>query len=378
MKFVLAPDSFKESMSAKEVCISMENGIKNIFKEAEFIHVPMADGGEGTMQSLVDATGGNIYKVFVHSPMNKMIEACFGILGNTNTAVIEMAEASGIQLVKREERNPLKASTYGTGELIKAALDKGVEEIIIGLGGSATNDGGAGMLQALGVKFLDDQGKELEPGGGNLIKLKDIDISRLDNRLLHTKIIAACDVENILCGENGASYVFGPQKGADEHMVKVLDCNLKHYADVVYKQIGKNIDNIKGAGAAGGLGAALLGFCNAELRKGIDIVIEYSGLEEKIENADYVFTGEGSIDFQTKFGKTLAGVAKSAKKFNVPVIALAGRVGEGIDDLYGKEIGIDAVFCIMQGACNIENALKDGKINVKKTSENIARLIKMK
>lgn len=378
MKFVLAPDSFKESMSAKEVCISMENGIKNIFKEAEFIHVPMADGGEGTMQSLVDATGGNIYKVSVHSPMNKIIEACFGILGNTNTAVIEMAEASGIQLVKREERNPLKASTYGTGELIRAALDKGVEEIIIGLGGSATNDGGAGMLQALGVKFFDDKGKELEPGGGNLINLKDIDISRMDNRLLHTKIIAACDVENVLCGQNGASHVFGPQKGADEHMVKVLDCNLKHYADVIYKQIGKNIDNVKGAGAAGGLGAALLGFCNAELRKGIDIVIEYSGLEENIKNADYVFTGEGSIDFQTKFGKTLVGVAKSAKKFNVPVIALAGRVGDDIDDLYGREIGIDAVFCIMQGACNIEDALKDGKINVKKTSENIARLIKMK
>ncbi|MFD3156886.1 glycerate kinase [Haloimpatiens sp. FM7330] len=373
MKFVLAPDSFKESMTAKEACIAMEKGIKKVFKDAECIHVPMADGGEGTMESLVDAAEGKLYTVEVTAPLGNKIEGRFGILGDGETAVIEMAEASGLHLVKREDRNPLVTTTYGTGELIKTALDKGVKKIIIGLGGSSTNDGGAGMLQALGISLKDKVGRELNFGGGDLGNLEKIDLSNFDKRVLDIEIEVACDVKNPLTGEKGASYTFGPQKGATLKMVKVLDKNLKHYGNVIRKFLGKEVDAIEGAGAAGGLGAALIGFCNAKLKKGIDLVMEYSNLEKKVKDADYVFTGEGSIDFQTKFGKTPVGVAKIAKKYNIPVIAFAGKVGSGIEELY--ELGIDSVIGILSGVFSLEEALVKGKENLEVSVENITRII---
>lgn len=372
-KVLLAPDSFKECMTAKEACIAMENGIKKVDKNIECIYVPMADGGEGTVQSLVDATGGAIYHCDVCGPMGKRVTASYGILGDGKTAVIEMAEASGLHLVKRDDRNPMKATTYGTGELIKAALDKKVSKIIIGLGGSATNDAGAGMLQALGVSLKDGDKTELSFGGGELDKLKKIDILNLDKRLLEVEIEVACDVKNFLTGKNGASYVFGPQKGADSEMVKRLDNNLKHFSNMVKVQLDKEIDEIEGSGAAGGLGGALVGFCNAKMKKGIDLVIEYSNLEEKVKDVDIVLTGEGSIDFQTKFGKTPIGVSTVSKKYNKPVIAFAGKVGEGIDELY--DLGITSVIGIVPGIVTLEEALTDGSKNLESAVENIFRIV---
>lgn len=376
MKFILAPDSFKESMTAKDACISMEKGIRKVFKDATCIHVPMADGGEGTVDALIESTNGNLHEVEVTAPLGNKVKAKFGILGDGKTAVIEIAEASGIHLVKLEDRNPLLTTTFGTGELIKHALDMNVERIIIGLGGSATNDGGVGMLQALGASFKGSDGKEIALGGGALKDLCTIDLSGFDKRVYDVKIEVACDVKNPLTGEKGASFVFGAQKGGNKETLEVLDSNLKHYAEVVKRDMGKEIDKVEGAGAAGGLGAALIGFCNGKLESGIDLVIKYSNLEEKVRNADFVFTGEGSIDFQTKFGKTPIGVAKIAKKYNIPVIAFGGRIGEGIDELYS--LGIDSVIGITPGVISLEEALKNGKENLEISTENVVRIIDLK
>src|SRR5690554_4106256 len=271
MKFVLAPDSFKESMTAKEVADAMERGIRKVMPDAECIKVFMADGGEGTTQSLVDATNGRIYKVKVMGPLGDTVEAELGILGDKETAIIEMASASGIQLISKEERNPLVATTFGTGQLIKEALDMGVKNLLIGIGGSATNDGGAGMFQALGGRLLDKEGNELPKGGGALDKLHRIDISNLDPRLSKINVEVACDVSNPLTGKTGASHIFGPQKGATTEMVEKLDRNLKHYANVIKEQLEKDIDTVAGAGAAGGLGAGLLAFLSAKLVKGVEL-----------------------------------------------------------------------------------------------------------
>lgn len=373
--FVLAPDSFKESMTAKEVCVAMEKGLRKIYPTANYIHVPMADGGEGTVQSLVDASGGVIHQREVSGPLGQPVLAQYGILGEGLTAAIEMASASGIHLVTKATRNPLHTSTYGTGELIRACLDQGIRKIIIGIGGSATNDGGTGMAEALGVTFLDAHGHPLARGGGALDQLAHIDVSGLDERLQDVEFIVACDVTNPLCGEHGASRVFGPQKGATPEMVQVLDANLSHYADVVKQQLHKDILDVPGAGAAGGLGAGLLIFTQSVLRKGIEIIIEYTGLRDKLLHADVVFTGEGGIDFQTKFGKTPYGVARAAKEAGKPVIAIAGYVGEGIDMLYTE--GIDAVFDIVPGAADLEQLLREGPENVERTTENIARVLKL-
>lgn len=373
MKFILAPDSFKESMTAKEACISMENGIRKVFKDATCIHVPMADGGEGTVDALIESTNGNLHEVEVTAPLGNKVKAKFGILGDGKTAVIEMAEASGIHLVKLEDRNPLLTTTFGTGELIKYALDMNIERIIIGLGGSATNDGGVGMLQALGASFKDSDGKEIAFGGGVLKDLCTIDLSGFDKRIYDVKIEVACDVKNPLTGENGASFVFGAQKGGNKETLEELDSNLKHYAEVVKRDMGKEIDKVEGAGAAGGLGAALIGFCNGKLESGIDLVIKYSDLEDKVRKADFVFTGEGSIDFQTKFGKTPIGVAKIAKKYNIPVIAFGGRIGEGIDELYS--LGIDSVIGITPGVISLDEALNKGKDNLEISAENVVRIL---
>jgi len=373
-QYVVAPDSFKESMTAKEVCDAMEKGIKEADSAAEVIKVPMADGGEGTVDSLVDATHGQRVIVEVTGPLGNKISAYYGILGNGITAVIEMAKASGLEIVEKKKRNPMITTTFGTGELIRDALDHNVKEIIIGLGGSSTNDGGSGMAQALGAKLLDQNNHQIPFGGGNLDKLDKIDISNLDSRLQDVKIILASDVTNPLIGKEGASRVFGLQKGATPEMVEKLENNLQHYAKIVKRDLNKDVASVSGAGAAGGLGAGLMAFTTCEMRQGVDLAIEVTKLEDKIRDTDYVFTGEGGTDFQTKFGKTPYGVAKLGKKYHKPVISLTGYLGEGIDSLYSE--GFTAIFGIIPGACDLSAALKNGPSNVARTTENIVRLLK--
>ena len=377
MKFVLAPDSFKESMTAKEVCQAMENGIRKVLPDAKIISVPMADGGEGTMDSLIDATNGQKYAVKVTEPLGTPVTAHYGILGDQKTAIIEMAEASGLSYVPQDKRTPAtikKTTTFGTGELINAALKHDVTRVIIGLGGSSTNDGGSGMAQAIGVKFFDHNDHEITQklGGGDLKQITRIDTIDINPKIKKTKFLLASDVTNPLTGTNGASYVFGPQKGADQATAKELDENLSHYAKI----IGQNIAQTPGSGAAGGLGAGLLAFTHAKIYPGVKLVANEVHLAEKIKETDYVFTGEGGTDFQTQFGKTPYGVAQIAKKYDVPVISLAGYIGKGIDHLYDK--GFTAIFGILAKAENIDQALKDGPQNVERTTENVVRLIAKK
>ncbi|RVU73639.1 glycerate kinase family protein [Lactobacillus xujianguonis] len=375
-KYVLAPDSFKESMTAKEVCQAMTRGILKADPSAEITAVPMADGGEGTVDSLVDATHGQKISATVMGPLGKQVTAEYGILGDGETAVIEMAKASGLEIVPVSQRNPLITTTYGTGELIKDALDHGANKIIVGLGGSSTNDGGAGMAQALGAHLLTKDGQEVALGGGGLKDLIKITTTDLDQRLANTKIILASDVTNPLTGPEGASHVFGKQKGATPEMIEELDQNLHHYAAVIRRDLHRDVEQQAGAGAAGGLGAGLMAFTNYEMHKGIEIAIQVTNLEEKIKAADIVFTGEGGTDFQTKFGKTPFGVAQLGQKYHKPVISLAGYLGEGIDTLY--DCGFTAIFGILPGACDLQTALKQGAKNVEHTIENIVKLIKVK
>ena len=374
MKIVIAPDSFKESMTAEECCNFIKKGLSKVLPEVEYITIPMADGGEGTASALISSTNGELFSEIVLNPLGKEIKSSFGILGDKKTAIIEMAKASGLELISSSERNPMITTTYGTGQLIKSALEKNVSTILIGLGGSATNDGGAGMIQALGGKLLDENNQEIGFGGGELSKLRKIDLSNLDKRLKNVKIIVACDVENPLTGINGASYTFGKQKGATDEMIKILDKNLSHFSKIIEKELNINVENIPGAGAAGGLGAGLIGFLSSELKKGIDIVIKYSDLESKLKDTDFIITGEGSIDGQTRFGKTPFGIAKLGKKYNIPVIALAGNIGKDIDLLY--EYGFTSIFPILTKVETLDNALKNGGYNIEVVSENIGRLIK--
>ncbi|MCY7789442.1 glycerate kinase [Bacillus haynesii] len=370
MKIVIAPDSFKESMTSLEAARSIEKGFKAVLSDAEYVNIPVADGGEGTVQALVDATGGDIVHQTVTGPLGKPVKAAYGLLGDGKTAVIEMAEASGLHLVPPGQRNPLLTTTRGTGELILDAADKGVSTIIIGLGGSATNDGGAGMAAALGAKFLNRDGEEIENGGGALAEIAKIDVSGLNPKLKHIQFEAACDVDNPLTGSRGASAVFGPQKGANSEMTALLDQNLKHYAAAVKAELGCEIDSIPGAGAAGGLGAGLCAFLNAELKSGVDIVLDTLSFSERIKGADLVITGEGKIDCQTVSGKTPAGVAKRARSENIPVIAFAGSLGEGCELVY--DIGISALFSIVPGISSLENALADGSSNLTRCARNVA------
>ncbi|MDN5322176.1 MAG: glycerate 2-kinase [Clostridia bacterium] len=374
-KIVIAPDSFKGSMSAKEVADAIERGIKSVLTNAEIIKIPMADGGEGTVETLVDATSGQIIKLNVLDPLGSETEAYFGILGDGSTAVIEMALASGLTMVPRDKRNPLFTTTFGTGQLIKAALDNGCRELIIGIGGSATNDGGVGMAQALGIKFLNNKGQEISFGGGNLLNIDKIDLKNMDKRVKDCKFKVACDVDNPLCGPKGASYVFGPQKGATPEMVKYLDENLSHLAEVIKRDMGIDVKNEPGAGAAGGLGAGLMAFCNAQLQRGIELVIEATKIEEKIKGADLVITGEGQMDYQTAHGKTPYGVAQVAKKRNVPVVALVGSIGAGVEVLYEK--GIDSIFSIVEGPMSLEECMEQGAILIERTANRVIRALKI-
>ena len=368
--FILAPDSFKESMTAEQACQAMQRGIQKVFADAHFIHVPMADGGEGTVDALVSCLNGQMIDCEVTGPLStQKVKTYFGLIEEGQTAVIEMAKANGIHLLEPSQRNPLLTTTYGTGELIKAALDLGVSKIIMGLGGSVTNDAGAGMAQALGTKFLDAHGIEVAGGGGQLDEIRTIDISGLDARLNQVEIVIASDVNNPLTGINGASHVFGPQKGATAEMVQQLDQNLVHFAELISKQLNIDVKEIAGAGAAGGLGFGLMVFAGAGIRSGVELVIEQTQLAEKIAQADYVFTGEGGIDFQTKLGKTPYGVAQVAKRLNKPVIAFAGVVGDGIDELYAlgftQIIGINpSGFTLEDAMQNAERYLEDAVVTV--------------
>lgn len=373
MKIIIAPDSFKESLTAMEVANAIEAGFKQILPDAHFIKLPMADGGEGTVQSLVDATNGTIINCSVTGPSGEKVDAFYGLLGDGQTAVIEMAAASGLHLVAPERRNPLLTTTYGTGELIKAALDKGVKHIIIGIGGSATNDGGAGMAQALGIKMVDKNGLEIGYGGGALAHLRRIDLSGVDTRLQTVALEVACDVNNPLCGRTGAAHVFGPQKGATPEMVALLDNNLAHYADIIKIQLGREIKEIPGAGAAGGMGAALLGLFNATLRPGIEIVMDAVHFSEIIAGADLVVTGEGRIDSQTVHGKTPIGVARAARQQGIPVIAIAGCLSRDCTVVYDQ--GIDCVFSVLSSAVSLEEAFRDAALNIEMTARNIAALL---
>ncbi|MGO1157382.1 glycerate kinase [Acinetobacter lwoffii] len=372
LTFVLAPDSFKESMSAAQACQAMQRGIQNVIPDAHIIHVPMADGGEGTVDALISSLKGQSIACEVTGPLpEQRIQTYWGLVDPGQTAVIEMAEANGIHLLKPSQRNPMLTSTYGTGEMIKQALDLSVKKIIIGLGGSVTNDGGAGMAQALGVRFLNHAGELIQVRGGNLDQVKSIDLSGLDPRLADTEIIVASDVNNPLCGPNGASYIFGPQKGATPEMVNQLDQNLGHFADVVARQIGRDHRHVAGAGAAGGLGFGLMAFTAASIRSGVELMIEQVQLSEKIAQADYVLTGEGKIDSQTSLGKTPFGVAQLAKQFNKPVIAFAGLVGEGIEDLF--ESGFSQIVGINPPDCPLEEALNNAEMNLEKAVVEIVK-----
>ncbi len=370
MKIVIAPDSFKESLSSMEVASEIEAGFRVIYPDAEYVKLPIADGGEGTVAALVEATGGELVRLSVTGPLGDAVSSFYGRSGDGGTAVIEMAAASGLDLVPPAWRNPLETTSYGTGELIRHALDSGVRNFIIGIGGSATNDGGAGMLQALGARLLDADGNQIGYGGGPLESLARIDISGLDPRLQDSRIQVACDVDNPLTGERGASAVFGPQKGATPEMVRQLDANLGHFAALIRRDLGKDIEQSSGAGAAGGMGAALLAFLAADLRPGVEIVVEAIRLAEAVAGASLVITGEGRMDGQTVYGKAPIGVAKVAAAHQVAVIGLAGSLGDGVEAVY--EHGISAVFSVVTGPCTLEQALKDAARNLRITARNVA------
>ena len=357
MKIVIAPDSFKGSLTALQAAEAIEQGIGKVFPYANIKKIPMADGGEGTVQSLVDATGGQLLVERVVDPLGNEIEAEYGILGDRITAVIEMAAASGLTLVPPNRRNPLVTTTYGTGQIIKAALNQGCRKLVIGIGGSATNDGGAGMAEALGAKLLTSNGKSISPGGWGLGALDTINLSDLDSRLGATTTVVACDVDNPLTGMNGAAHVYGPQKGATPDMVETLDANLARFASIVQRDTGRSVGDIPGSGAAGGLGAGLIAFLNAELKSGVEIIIDAVQLEKQLEGASFVVTGEGEINFQTVFGKTPVGVAKLAKTYGIPVIAITGSIADGADKVH--EAGIDAIIDIVPTPMPLESAVRN-------------------
>ncbi|TFE23574.1 glycerate kinase [Cohnella luojiensis] len=372
MKIVIAPDSFKGSISARKAALAIQEGILRAGPNIETVIVPMADGGEGTVESLVAATNGHLQEVVVKDPLGRDVNAVYGILGHDNTCVIEIASASGLPLLRKEERNPMLTTSYGTGELILHALNKGCRKFIIGLGGSGTNDGGAGMLQALGIKLLDSGGKHLPFGGGSLDLLADIDLSGLDPRVREAEFIVACDVDNPLVGPSGASAVYGPQKGATPEMVEVLDRNINHYANIIEKKTNISIHHKFGAGAAGGLGGAFQAFFNAKMERGIEIIMKQTGLKQKLYGASLLITGEGQMDFQTARGKTPAGVARLAKSMGIPTFAIVGSIGPGIEQL--SNMGIEAVFSIVNKPMDIKEAMKDSYDLLSSAAEQVVRV----
>ena len=385
MKIVIAPDSFKESLSALDVANAIEQGFKQIFADAEYVKVPVADGGEGTVQSMVDATAGEIIALDVMGPLGQKVNAHYGILGpmspssqqsgHAQTAVIEMASASGLHHVPRDQRNPLVTTSYGTGELICDALNRGIRHIILGLGGSATNDGGAGMAQALGIHLLNAEGQALAVGGAALIELAKLDVSQAHPLLAECRIDVACDVDNPLCGERGASAIFGPQKGATPEMVRTLDGALSHYADIIAQSGFAEKRHTAGAGAAGGMGLGVMTFLGAQLKPGIEIVMDTVKLDEILIGADLVITGEGRIDGQTIFGKTPMGVLKRAQTLDIPIIGIAGCLGDNANAIL--DAGMAAIFPIIPSLGTLDDVLANAHSNLVNTARNIAATLKI-
>ena len=373
MKIIIAPQAFKGSISAIKVAEAMSEGALKIFPKAKIVICPVADGGDGTLETLVDISNGEINKCSVHNPMGKIIEAEWGAMGDGKTAVIEMARSSGLALLDPKKLNPLKASTYGLGELIQDALNKGFKKFIIGIGGSATNDAGAGMAQALGVKLLDGKGVEIAPGGINLMNLNTIDMSGIDDRILDSDFQIACDVTNPLTGPEGASEVYGPQKGATRKMIDDLDASLQHFNEIVIKTFNKDLSKVPGAGAAGGLGAGMITFTDATLRTGIDIVLDAVELNEKIAKADLVITGEGAMDFQTIYDKAPIGVAKIAKRYGIPTIGISGMLGKNYQIVH--QHGIDAAVSIVTGPMTLPEASEKSYELISNSVSECLRLI---
>lgn len=374
VRIVVAPDSFKECLTATQVALAISEGIKRVVPAAAITCIPFADGGEGTVEAMVTATGGAIVQAASVDPLNRPIESFYGILGDGKTAIIEMAAASGIELLAPTELNPMITSSFGTGLLIRAALNAGYTELIVGIGGSATNDGGAGMAQALGFTLLDREGLPLDPGGGSLGDLHTIDFSNVHPRLGKAKMTIASDVRNQLLGPSGATYTYGPQKGATPEMLETLEKNMVHFSLMLQQELGLNVSEIHGAGAAGGLGAGLMAFCRAEMASGFELVSELTHLEKHIREAALVFTGEGKIDAQTAFGKTVSGVARLAKRYKVPAIALAGSVEGGVPELY--EQGITAVFAIGDQSMSLEESKARASELLADRAEEFMRTVK--
>ncbi|HWQ43237.1 MAG TPA: glycerate kinase [Desulfosporosinus sp.] len=375
MHIIVAPDSFKGSLSAIEVANAMERGIISVFPDAQVTKVPIADGGEGTVEALVTATGGRLMYEKVMGPLGDTVEACWGILGDNETGVIEMAAASGLLLIPKDKLDPRISTTFGTGQLIKRALNQGLRKLIIGIGGSATNDGGVGMARALGVRFLDGSNNELPNGGAALKNLAEIDSKELDPRLAKTTILVACDVNNPLCGPRGASAVYGPQKGATPEMIMELDQGLKHYAEIAKRTTGRDVAECPGAGAAGGLGAGLLFFTPSQLKPGVQIVLEATNFAGMVKLADLVITGEGRTDSQTAHGKAPVGVAKIAQRYNVPVLCLSGSLGPGSDDVLQQ--GIGGLMSIIPKPMTLEECMGSADELVYAATDRLCRLVKI-
>lgn len=373
MKIVIAPDSFKGSLSAEDVCRSMERGVLRAAPHAKVVKLPMADGGEGTVDALVLSTGGRKIRVKVRNPLGREITAEYGILGDGQTAVIEMASASGLTLIRPDERNPMRTTTYGTGQLIAYAVDKGCRRFIIGLGGSATNDGGMGMACALGYRFTDADGRELRGIGENLVRLRHIDASGVSPLLRECSFTAACDVDNPLCGPAGAASVYGRQKGADDEMIAALDKGLLNFASVVKECLGADMDEVAGSGAAGGMGGGITAFLGGSLQSGIDMIIDASGLKDRLCGADLVLTGEGRIDSQTAHGKTLWGVAREASAPGVPVVAICGSLGEGYRELYAS--GFTSIMSIAPGPISLESCIERAPELISNAAEAVVRML---
>lgn len=382
MKIIIAPDSFKGSCSAIEAANSIEKGVKKVFGECETVKMPIADGGEGTVEALILSTGGEIREREVVGPLGyEVATGRYGILSRKEgsrkkkVGVVELAAASGLTLVPEELRNPMNTTTYGTGQLILDAIHEGCETIIVGLGGSATNDGGLGIAQAFGVSFQDAEGNELGWGGGQLGKLAYIDTMKLDQRLSGVDLIIACDVKNPLCGPEGASYVYGPQKGGTPASLKILDENLAHYAEVINRQLGVAIKNIPGSGAAGGAAVPLMLFGNAKIESGIDVVLDVTEMDRHLKDADLVITGEGRIDGQSIFGKVPVGVASRAKRYGLPVLVLTGGIGGGAERCY--DYGIDGIMSIVPGPFTLSEAMKRAEELLESAAERSARMIQV-
>lgn len=375
MHIVIAPQALKGSLTAKEVGQAISLGVEAVYPHADITVVPVADGGEGTVQALVDATTGKLVQHTVTGPLGTPVDAFFGLLGDGRTAALEMAACAGLPLVLQAQRDPRITTTYGVGELLLAAMEQGCRHFIIGIGGSATNDGGAGMAQALGASLLTQQGTEIAYGGAALTTLSSISVEHLDSRVQACTFEVACDVTNPLCGPTGASAVYGPQKGATPEMIAELDVALDHYADMLARDLGQEVRDIPGAGAAGGLGAGMIAFLHATLRPGAQLVLEAVKLEEHMRTADLVLTAEGQIDEQTAYGKSVGAVATLAKRYGLPVLALAGGLGSNYQKVY--ELGVDGISVLPSGPMTLPYAMEHAAELTTDATERMLRVFRL-